>query len=362
MVKFLLTADWQIGMEASSLGEKAERVRNARLDTIERIVQIANEKKVDFMVVAGDTFEGNDIPRPLIHKIHQALEKLDGIPVYFLPGNHDYFGPASVYKNHIWDDNKDMFIVLTEREPMELETCILYPCPIYRPTSPEDPTGWIEAEKTKLPRLGIAHGSLGILPEADTLDYPIDAKRAESAKLDFLCLGHWHSYLPNGERTLYPGTPETTSFKEKDSGYVAIINIEKGQSPCIEKIPTGALTWMSMEREINSAADLNLLKGELSGVKDTKRTLLRLKVTGMVPPEMFDLLDDLRIDLEERYLYSNIDMEGVAIDEMNTDILDLAPPGPIREALDELIKEAKWNPVAKSAVRSFVRISKEVGD
>ncbi len=360
MVKFLLTADWQIGMEASSLGEKAERVRNARLDTIEHIVQIANEKEVDFIVVAGDAFEGNDIPHPLIHKIHQALEKLEEIPVYFLPGNHDYLGPASVYRNHIWDDNKDKFIVLTEREPMEMESCVLYPCPIYRPTSPEDPTGWIEAEKTKKTRIGIAHGSLGII-HADTLDYPIDSKRAESAGLDFLCLGHWHSYLPNGNKTLYPGTPETTSFKEKDSGYVAIIEVEKGQIPQIDKIPTGTLTWTSIERDINSTADLNLLKGELRGTEDAKRTLLRLKLTGMAPPEMFDLLDDLRIDLEERYLYSNVDMDGMAIDEMSTDVLDLAPPGPIRDTVEELIKEAKLNPAAKSAVRSFVRISKEVG-
>ncbi len=360
-MRLLHTADWQIGMEASSLGDKAEHVRKARLEAVSRIVQVANEKKVDFIVVAGDTFEGNDIPRSLIHKVLQALEQLDDIPVYFLPGNHDYLGPASVYRKHIWEDNKEKITVIAERKPIELESCILYPSPIYRPTSPEDPTNWIEEEKTEVPRIGIAHGSLGILPETETLNYPINAKTAENAGLDFLCLGHWHSYLPHGTRTLYPGTHETTSFKEKDSGYIAIVEVEKDQNPKIEKVPVGALSWNTIEREINSVTDLDILKTELKTVKEPKRTLLRLKLTGMIPPAMFDMLDDLKMDLEERYLYSGVDIDSLIIDEEDTDVLELAPEGSIREAVEELLKEAKWNPTAKSAIQRFIRISKEVG-
>ena len=360
MVKFLLTADWQMGMEATALGKKAEEVRKARLNTLERIVQIANEKKVDLMIVAGDAFEGNDISRHLLHKVIQSLEPLDDIPVFFLPGNHDYLGPASVYRNYVWEDNKDKFIVMTKRKPIELESCILYPSPLYRPTSPEDPTGWYEKDDIKVPRIGVAHGSLNILPE--NLDYPIDSERVEKAGLDFLCLGHWHSYLPHGKRTLYPGTPETASFKEKDSGYVAIIDMEKGKEPKVEKIPVRSLSWVTMEREVNSIPEFVALKTMLRERENTKKTLLRLRLEGIIPPVLFDMIDDFKVDLEERYLFSEVDIERMIPDEEDTDILELAPEGPIRETVEELLKEATVNPTARLAIRSFIRITKEVGE
>lgn len=42
-MKFLHTADWQMGMEAKSAGEKARDVRNARYESAKAIVKLAKE-------------------------------------------------------------------------------------------------------------------------------------------------------------------------------------------------------------------------------------------------------------------------------------------------------------------------------
>ena|ERR1051326_1290624 len=63
MFRFLHTADWQIGMMASGLGLAAEKVRAARIESLKNLMAIADDRKVDAILMAGDQFEGQ--PRPV---------------------------------------------------------------------------------------------------------------------------------------------------------------------------------------------------------------------------------------------------------------------------------------------------------
>ena len=57
MVKFVHTADWQIGMKAAHVGAVGKRVRSERLESARRVVEAAASRQADFIIVAGDTFE-----------------------------------------------------------------------------------------------------------------------------------------------------------------------------------------------------------------------------------------------------------------------------------------------------------------
>ena len=50
MVRFLHTADWQMGMRAAKLGEAGKRVRKERLTAGRRVIQTARENAVDFIL------------------------------------------------------------------------------------------------------------------------------------------------------------------------------------------------------------------------------------------------------------------------------------------------------------------------
>jgi len=50
-MRFIHTADWQIGMKAAHVGKAAERVRTARLETIRRIQHFARESIAEFVLV-----------------------------------------------------------------------------------------------------------------------------------------------------------------------------------------------------------------------------------------------------------------------------------------------------------------------
>ena len=68
-MRFLHTADWQIGMKASHVGEAGTRIREERLAAATRVVRAARDAGADFILIAGDTFEDNGVDRVLVQKV-----------------------------------------------------------------------------------------------------------------------------------------------------------------------------------------------------------------------------------------------------------------------------------------------------
>ena len=93
-MKFLHTADWQIGMRAAHVGGVGQRVRDERIEAGRRAVRAARDHGADFLLLAGDTFEDNAIDRVLVQKVADLLAEFAG-PVYVIPGNHDPLVPGS---------------------------------------------------------------------------------------------------------------------------------------------------------------------------------------------------------------------------------------------------------------------------
>jgi DNA repair exonuclease SbcCD nuclease subunit len=60
-MKFLRTADLQIGARFTQFGEQAERLRAARVAALERILDLAARRSLDAVLIAGDLFESNQL-------------------------------------------------------------------------------------------------------------------------------------------------------------------------------------------------------------------------------------------------------------------------------------------------------------
>src|SRR6185295_16530223 len=87
-MRFVHTADWQIGMAAAHVGAAASRVRQARVDSARRILDAAREHSAEFVILAGDTFEHNGLSRASVAEIVRILAAAH-CPIYLIPGNHD---------------------------------------------------------------------------------------------------------------------------------------------------------------------------------------------------------------------------------------------------------------------------------
>ncbi len=171
MVKFLQTSDWQIGMKGGGLGEAGPIVREVRINSINNILKSARDHKVDFVLMCGDAFESNMVSQDDIKKVVSILNRYPEIPVYLLPGNHDFLGAGSVYDRDIFTRVKNLNIIRT-CEPIEVSNAILHPCPILSRSMVGDTTKDIpEVRGISGIHIGVAHGSLkGAFPVSNWED------------------------------------------------------------------------------------------------------------------------------------------------------------------------------------------------
>jgi hypothetical protein len=263
MAKFLHTADWQMGMRAVHAGSRARQVREKRFEAATRVVGAAKAHAVEFVLLAGDTFEHHDVDDVVVKRTADILNQLAPIPTFILPGNHDPLVPGGVWDRQSWKRVGDHIRLCSDPREIEIAGTALYPCPLKQKRSGNDPTSWIPPREPgdRRVRIGLAHGGLDILGQA--LNFPIAASRAESSGLDYLALGDWHSYLLHG-RAAYSGAMEPTDFAEHDSGFVSIVDIlAAGAPPTIRRERTGMLTWVELNSIVRDITDVEALERTL---------------------------------------------------------------------------------------------------
>lgn len=370
MVRFLHTADWQIGMQAGHVGKAARKLRRCRLDAARRVVEVARGQDADFILVAGDTFEDNAVEGLLVQQVADILAAFGG-PVYIIPGNHDLLAPGSVWEHPAWQEAGNICLL---KEPVPLEAgsgVTLYPCPVTEKYCRADPTAWIEAAGNRRICIGLAHGSLeGVGADSDEL--PISRQAPGLRGLDYLALGHWHSTFlvegPDGvARMAYCGTHETTRFGERDSGNVLMVQIEgRGEPPVIAPLRTGILTWEKVALTLRSNDDYRDLVRQVENRPAADRTLLWLVLEGLLAPEASIHLKRLEQLLEARFFYGRVDDGGLVPSPQDQEWIEALPAGYLQQAARKLLEQAaageqRRRQVARMALEELYMIAREVG-
>ncbi|BDZ71457.1 metallophosphoesterase family protein [Methanobacterium petrolearium] len=351
MVKFLHTADWHLGMKYKQLGDKAPKARNIRLKTVNKILETAREQNVDFILIAGDIFDSNQVDRNLVGTVSQMILQISPTPVYLLPGNHDPLTRDSLYHDPIWE-KPDNLTIFREKEPVVTGNCTLYPCPVNQKQSQEDPTAWIDSQSNDFGlgrdmSIGVAHGNLQVDFIEDP-NFPINPARCETSGLDYLALGEWHSLFchPNTEgtiKTVYPGTPETTKFGEDNSGKAVIVQINSpNDTPQITPLDVGTLTWQKLSKKINNPSDAQYLESELKSIEEPQNNVILLKVNGVTDQETISQLSKFEDKYSNHFMKFQVSMDELYLKPNLLELKALLPEGAIVnqtfEALMALMK------------------------
>ena len=334
-MKFVHTADWQVGMKAEGLGPAGASVREERLASGRRVVDVALTDNADFMLVAGDLFEDNGVSRILIQKTADILAKFHK-QVYIIPGNHDPFVPGSVWEHPAWNSANNLHI-LTDNKPIQIPGGVLYPCPVTDKYSTKDPTAWIRAESDHLIHVAMAHGNVDGLPNVST-DHPIPRNAAERCGLHYLALGHWHSTVTFTDSMgklcmAYCGTPETSRFGESDSGNTLLVTIDDPDSPPeTTLIRTGGLRWEVIEKDIRQVGDLGALRQKLEAFPNPQRCLVDLRLHGLLYAEELEIFRHIEDMLASRFLVGRTDFLDLYPSPDDDRWISALPPGVLRDA------------------------------
>ena len=117
MVRFLHSADWQLGMTRHYLSDEAQtRFTAGRLDVIAEIGELAVEEDCEFIVVCGDVFESNQVQRQVILRAFEKMAASPNVTFFLLPGNHDPLDASSIYRSPTFTEHRpDNVKVLDER-------------------------------------------------------------------------------------------------------------------------------------------------------------------------------------------------------------------------------------------------------
>lgn len=295
MFRFIHSADWQLGARFAQFSSEGGRLREARITTLRRALDLAITHEAEAFLIAGDLFEDNQVDDSLVESALDVFRAHPALPIYILPGNHDPFtGPDSVWQRKAFKNASANVHVLCEAGVTHLGSSVyLVASPLHQKLSTTDPSLKLVELTAQLPagaiKIGITHGALAIEAKHQPNDFPIALNAATRAGLDYLAIGHWHNWLPDIDsgRILMPGTPEPDRFTNDASGHVALVEISgPGHPPRVQPLSVATLNWRALTFDFSSTeASRASLAGVLSELAPSAvRTVLRVTLTGVAAP------------------------------------------------------------------------------
>ncbi|BBY25153.1 metallophosphoesterase family protein [Mycobacterium stomatepiae] len=292
-MRFLHTADWQLGMTRHFLaGDAQPRYSAARRDAVAGLGALAAEVGAEFVVVAGDVFEHNQLEPKVIGQSLEAMRAI-GIPVYLLPGNHDPLDASSVFTSTLFTrERPDNVIVLDGPGPHQVKPGVEI---VAVPWRSKAPTTDLVAEvldglenPEAATRVLVAHGGVDVLdPDRDKPSL-IRLSGLEDAlsrgAIHYAALGDKHSLTQVGDsgRVWYSGSPEVTNFDDVESnpGHVLVVDIDETNAVSVTPRHVGHWRFVTLHRQVDNSRDIADLDLNLDLMTEKDRTVVRLALTG----------------------------------------------------------------------------------
>lgn len=357
-MRFLHTADWQLGMTRHFLaGDAQPRYSAARRDAVAGLGALAAEVGAEFIVVSGDVFEHNQLPPQVVGQSLEAMRAI-GIPVYLLPGNHDPLDASSVYTSALFTaERPDNVVVLDRAGVHQVRPGLEIVAAPWRSKAPTtDLVADVLDGLTPQPvtRILVAHGGVDVLdPDRDKPSL-IRLAAVEHAlatgTVHYVALGDKHSRtnVGNSGRIWYSGSPEVTNFDdvESDPGHVLVVEIDENdphRTASVESRHVGRWRFVTMRHQVDGRRDIADLDLNLDLMTEKDRTVVRLALTGSLTVTDRAALDACldryaRLFAHLRTWDSHTDLAVIPADG---EFSDLGIGGFAAAAVDELVATAR---------------------
>eukprot|EP00913_Durusdinium_trenchii_P021304 g20017.t1 len=272
------------------------------------LVDQALEKRVDFMIVAGDVYDGDWKDNKIGLFFNREIARLDraGIPVFLLKGNHD--AESVITRTITLPGNVREFPVnkpgtfklehlkvalhgqgFAERSASD-NLALGYPRP---------EAGWFN--------IGVLHTSLtGREPHAPYAPCSIEDLRSRG--YDYWALGHVHEFeiVQEDPLVVFPGNLQGRSIREQGAKGAVLVTVEDGYAQH-ERLVTDAARFAELAVDVTEAEDLPTVLGDIerfvgqvSEGMDDRPLALRIRLTGKsrIRADLLARGEDLRDEVQ----------------------------------------------------------------
>ena len=325
-IKIFHTADLHLGMRFVGYPDVQDELINTRYETLENMVEIANQESCTLFVMAGDLFDRITLNVKDISRAARALNEFEGELVIILPGNHDYYTHDSKLWNEFSKHAGDRILILKNPDIYDLNKYHLkikiYAAPCSAKHSNENMIKWVNSQKSSKDdsiKIGLAHGSLeGVSPDFNKTYYPMTRKELESSGLDLWLLGHTHLSWPENpdknSRILIPGTPEPDGFDCNHKGSAFIIDLKSSSNMKVQKVSTGKYRFSINQVLLNDDNDISSMNRKYTD-DEFSNVVLRLTLKGRLRKEELD-----RVEKSIELINDNVLLLQTVKDELHESI------------------------------------------
>jgi len=279
--------------------EVARSRRLAIRECLSRICALAAQARVDALCCAGDLYEQERFTPDTAAFLRDAFAALHPMPVFLAPGNHDWLGPTSLYRQVSWTDNVRLF-EQPRLTPLTLADGLTLWGAAHH--SPANTPGFLDDFRVDRGgvHLGLFHGSEqgdlvrqdpGKVPHA-----PFRASQLAPAGLHHALVGHFHTPRDADTHT-YPGNPEPLTFGETGDRGAVLVTVDG----------TGAVTRARHRVAVSEVADVEV---DLTGVSHSAeiRERVRARLVGSTGTVRVTLRGEVGLDVD----LALADLDGVA--------------------------------------------------
>ena len=303
--KFLHMADVHLDTPFSSLssfGGVASERRIEQRFLFKKAMDLAIEKKVEAILIAGDLYEHSYVSRATISFLNECFNSVPNIKIFISPGNHDPFVKNSYYSTYEWAPNVHIFKEKLECINLNNLNVSIYGVGFNDFLLYDSSLKDFEVQDHNRINIMVTHGTVDALSGSPGY-HTISTAQLENSGLDYIALGHIHKFIPNliKGKACYCGAPVALGFDEPGAHGVVIGTIGKEQLD-IKFIPIDIREYLTLEVNVTGCQNAQVLVErvlENLTPRLEKSNYYKVLVTGMVGDELLDELDFVKRMLDE---------------------------------------------------------------
>jgi DNA repair exonuclease SbcCD nuclease subunit len=293
-----------LGVQASA-PFVAEALREASLQAFDAIIELAIERRVDFVLFAGDIYDGAERGIRAQLRFLEGLKRLDDAGIYSLVvhGNHDPLESGWSAITDSWPDRTTIFparvdssegakVVEIIRDEQVIATVqgVSYK---ERATTENLSTALSRPDGPGV-HIGLLHCNVEGSPREYANYSPCTTQDLRNTGLDYLALGHIHDRrILTADATIgkpwivYPGNTQARTINETGAKGVYVVNVTNGLIESPEFVACDRIRFVQHEIPIDSCEtiiDLITLSREVEEQilreSDSRSVIVRATLTG----------------------------------------------------------------------------------
>ena len=249
----------------------ADELRSATFNAYANLIELCIKKNVQFLVIAGDVYDGADRSVRAQLRFLDGLKKLSehGIQAFIIHGNHD---PLDGWSSSIeWPENVTIFgAEQVEIHPVEINGELIAKISgiSYRHRQEHrNLAKKFEETETNLFHIGLLHCNCGGKLNHDNYA-PCRLEDLTGKGIDYWALGHVHErqLVCSFPYVVYSGNTQGRNIREAGERGCYVVNVRDRSQIDLEFVQLNAISWFSKSIDIKNLSSIDTLDRAISQV------------------------------------------------------------------------------------------------